>query len=131
MKYVYGPLVWNCLSDSDESGNYLWNGSPPVGYDSSGIPIDDNGLQCLPLACPLHPNHKPTIACFNVVIRDNLPSIAAFRTWFDDNYLILADHQIKLYIVRWYSFQRTKTAQWHTIQQTSKTVDEVIDVLWP
>ena len=26
-KFKYGPLIWNCFTEDDESGNYYWNGS--------------------------------------------------------------------------------------------------------
>ena len=42
-KYKYGPLVYNTTTDEDDSGNFYWNGMPPVGYDSMKIPIDPNG----------------------------------------------------------------------------------------
>jgi hypothetical protein len=55
MKYRYGPLIWNCTTDEDESGNYFWPGLPPVGYDKIGIPIDDRGYQCLPNVSIIQP----------------------------------------------------------------------------
>ena len=37
-KYSYGPLIYNTTADEDDSGNFYWNGMPPVGYDDMDIP---------------------------------------------------------------------------------------------
>ena len=55
-KFKYGPLIWNCINEDDESGNFYWNGDPPVKYDDMNIPVDENGLQCLPVESPVHPS---------------------------------------------------------------------------
>ena len=55
-KFKYGPLIWNSANEDDESGNYFWNGKPPVDYDREGIPLHDEGMQCLPIDSPDHPS---------------------------------------------------------------------------
>ena len=59
-KFKYGPLVYNCFGEDDDSGNYWWAGAPPVAYEEpSGpfrMPVDEYGNQCLPGNCILHPN---------------------------------------------------------------------------
>ena len=32
-KFRYGPLVYNCFGEEDDSGNYWWPGNPPVAYE--------------------------------------------------------------------------------------------------
>jgi hypothetical protein len=59
-KFRYGPLVYNCFGDDDDSGNYWWSGSKiVVGYEQPEgvwkIPVDELGNQCLPGECILHP----------------------------------------------------------------------------
>ena len=45
--YKYGPLVYNTPDSEEDTGNFYWSGSPPVGYDSHGMPVDDNGFMLL------------------------------------------------------------------------------------
>jgi len=35
--YKYGPLVYNTPDSEEDTGNYYWSGSPPVGYDSARV----------------------------------------------------------------------------------------------
>jgi len=60
-QFKYGPIVYNTSDTDDDSGNYYWAGEPPVGYDSTGLPIDSRGFQCLDaVQCPLHPSYQVT-----------------------------------------------------------------------
>ena len=51
-KFKYGPIIYNCVDEEDDSGNYYWAGEPPVAYDQWGVPVDRHGKQTLPLDCP-------------------------------------------------------------------------------
>ena len=86
-KCSYGPLIYNTTADEDDSGNFYWNGIPPVGYDDMDIPIDPNGNQCLPFEYPLHPNHSVNNVEYNNWLEDELPTWDSFEEWFDDNFI--------------------------------------------
>ena len=136
MKYKYGPLIWNCTSDEDESGNYYWPGAPPCGYDDMGIPIDVKGMQCLPVLSIIHPSYQPTETTFHSLINDSLPTISSAREWLDENFLVCTDHQVARYIIRWYdSSLRMRTPQqqeeWDNVINTYRTRDRLVDELWP
>ena len=136
MKYKYGPLIWNCSTDVDESGNYYWAGTAPCAYDAMGIPINDNGMQRLPIQSIIHPAYQPTETTFHPLISDSLPTISSARTWLDDNFLICTDHQVGRLIIRWYdSSLRSRTPQqqeaWDNIINTYRTRERLVDELWP
>ena len=122
-KFRYGPLVYNCFGDEDDSGNYWWNGPPVVGYEQAEgiwkIPIDENGNQCLPGDCILHPNCRvqewdEKTLTYPITFRKNkkviqktqtfsasIPNLDWCKQWFEDNYLIIDDYTVCKYIVRW------------------------------
>jgi len=130
MKYKYGPLIWNCSSDEDESGNYFWPGSPPCAYDDSGIPIDIHGRQCLPGTSIIHPSYEPTETFYSEVVQANLPTIASARLWLDDNFLIVTDRQVAKFIIRWYELRVRNITNWNNIVRTYKTRDTLVDAVW-
>jgi len=130
-KYKYGPLIYNTTADDDDSGNFYWNGMPPVGYDEMGIPIDPNGNQCLPFECPLHPNHSPTNFKYNEWLEDELPTWESFEEWFDDNFLIVSDKQCKKYIIRWIRNNRKSLPGFVKMTQGVTSLVEMMDRVWP
>jgi hypothetical protein len=135
MKYRYGPIVWNCSSDEDESGNYFWPGLPPCAYDDSGIPIDIHGKQCLPGTSIIHPNYEPTDTFYSDVVCDDLPTIESARQWLDDNFLIVTDRQVAKFIIRWYGFKVRRASPaakqlWSTLVDKYKTRDRLVDAVW-
>ena len=136
MKYKYGPLIWNCTSDEDESGNYYWPGTPPCAYDPLGIPVDINGMQCLPVLSIIHPAYQPTETTFHSLISDSLPTISSAKAWLDENFLVVTPRQVGRLIIRWYdSSLRNRTPQrqeaWENIINTYRTRDRLVEVLWP
>lgn len=132
-KYKYGPLVYITVNDTDEDGNFYWGGSPPVGYDDLGIPTDSNGDQCLPVACPLHPHHIPIKVVFNSILNDTIADYKEFKSWFDEHFLIVTDHQLKKYVLRWYSFKqdKLKSENYRKLLAEKLSIDEMIDRIWP
>ena len=133
MKYSYGPLVWNCSSDEDESGNFFWAGSPPCAYDAAGIPIDERGMQCLPIQSIIHPNYEPTETFYSDVAQTELPTIDSARLWLDENFLIVTDRQVARFIIRWYELQPKNTAEqkhWTHLVNTYRTRDRLVDAIW-
>ena len=131
MKYRYGPLVWNCTTDEDESGNYFWPGLPPVGYDEIGIPIDDRGYQCLPNVSIINPGYVPTETTFHDLINDSLPTIRSASTWFDENFLITTPRQVGRFIIRWYDLNHKYNTRWESIVNTYQTRERLVDAIWP
>ena len=129
-KYSYGPLVFNTTIDDDDSGNFYWNGLPPVGYDDMNVPVDERGMQCLPLACPLHPSFVPENLEYNEWLDDDLPALADFQGWFDDNFISVPERDYYFYIIRWYSLQDGKNTNL-IAKAGSKSLDEMIDLAWP
>ena len=129
-KYKYGPLVYNTTTDEDDSGNFYWNGMPPVGYDSMKIPVDPNCNQCLSFECPLHPNHTPKNFEYNEWLEDELPTVEAFSEWFEDNFINVEEIDILFYILRWYSLQGEGLTNLLS-KAGKKSIDEMIDLAWP
>ena len=132
-KYKYGPLVYITVNDTDEDGNFYFFVNPPVGYDEMGIPIDQNGHQCLSIESPLHPGYEPKNPQFNDTLNDDIPSLEEVRTWFDELFLIVSDYQIKKYILRWYSLKRAsyKSTNYRNLLAEHLSVNEMIDRIWP
>lgn len=102
-KFKYGPLVYNCINEENEDGNYYWPGDPPVEYDQWGIPIDTNGKQCLGLDCPFHPFH---------VFEDYEQGPGGFKIpktfkvyydWCEENFLVVTKHHIITDILQKYA----------------------------
>ena len=131
-KYKYGPLVWNQVDDDDDSGNYWWTGSSVVDYDEMGIPIDSEGLQCLPLTSPVHPNYQSKDHIFNKQINDYLPSFKEWQEWFDVNFIMINKDRIKREILRWYVKDFRRISQdFYELQDNVKNLDEMVDAVWP
>jgi len=132
-KYKFGPLVYVTGAMDESEGNYFWAGLPPVGYDESGVPIDKNGLQCLDISCPLHPSWEPTETVFSEVLQFNIPSIEYFKSWFEDNFLIISDDQVKRYIIRWWRTKafRDNFRSYNQVLQNYSSVEEIQEAAWP
>ena len=133
-RFTYGPLVYNSVDDisSDEEGNFYWNGFPPVGYDNDDVPIDKDGMQCLPWTSPLHPQFKPATLCYNEGILKDIPTIESFRSWFEDNFLTVTDRDLAFFIVRWISKQTDSPEQEALFRKFSRlSVENTIDTMWP
>ena len=101
-KFKFGPLIYNGMWEEDESGNYYWPGKQPVGYDESGIPIDSEGRQCLPLSCPFHPyfvykSTKKSEVFGNVFLPTNLSS---YYDWCNENFINASADVFKKDILR-------------------------------
>jgi hypothetical protein len=130
-KYRYGPLVYVPYGTTDdEEGNYYWNGSPPVGYDSRGIPIDKNGHQCLDISCPLHPAFEPDEFEHSDILDSDIPTMKSFKEWFDDNFLIISDYQLKKYIFKWWVRKHKTSSHYYALLKEYKSIDEVISAIW-
>lgn len=131
-KFKYGPLVYNCLGEDDDSGNYWWAGNPPVAYEEESgpyrIPVDANGNQCLPGECILHPNCR--VEEWESFELCKIPSLEWCRSWFDENFLVASDYQVCRYIVRWCEWNYKDNAEWSQIK-INKTADEMIGEIWP
>lgn len=132
-KFRYGPLIWNCVNEEDESGNYFWNGKPPVDYDGAGIPIDEDGNQCLPIECPIHPGFVPKRErCkWNEAIQNYVPEIEYYREWFEDNFLVIADLQIKKYILKWVVKVYINRWGYQRLRTECQSIEKMIGRLWP
>lgn len=132
-KFKYGPLVYNCFGEEDDSGNYWWAGNPPVAYEAESgpyrIPVDSNGNQCLPGECILHPNCRVEEWETDKPLSD-VPSLAWCRSWFEDNFLVISDYQVCKYILRWYWWNKQYQNEWQEFS-AGKTVDEMIGEIWP
>tara|TARA_Y100000816_G_scaffold174003_1_gene125158 strand:- start:496 stop:915 length:420 start_codon:yes stop_codon:yes gene_type:complete len=132
-KFKYGPLIWNCINEDDESGNFYWNGDPPVKYDDMNIPVDENGLQCLPVESPVHPSWTAN----NVQKEKNdflgfdIPSIKSTREWFNENFLIVTDRQCKKYIIRWIKLHRSGEPGFFSMVKDASSLTDMMDRIWP
>lgn len=132
-KYKYGPLLYVTRDMDEDEGNYFWAGPSPVGYDEMGIPVDENGMQCLDISCPLHPGWEPTETTYNEVLKCAIPSLDYTREWFEDNFLIISDDQLKRYIIKWWS-ERVKRSNYSTyagVLHKYSSVEELQEAAWP
>ena len=132
-KFRYGPLVYNCFGDEDDSGNYWWVGNPPVAYEEPTgvyrIPIDAEGNQCLPGECILHPNCR--VEEWNEHdILGSIPSLDWCRSWFEDNFLVIDNYTVCRYIVRWMLWNHNKDETYKQYFK-GKRLEEVIGEIWP
>jgi len=132
-KFRYGPLVYNCFGDEDDSGNYWWAGNPPVAYEEPTgvyrIPIDADGNQCLPGECILHPNCRVEEWTEHDIL-GSIPSLDWCKTWFEDNFLIIDDYTVCKYIVRWMWYNNKNKNEYKRFFK-GKRVEEVISEIWP
>jgi hypothetical protein len=132
-KFRYGPLVYNCFGEDDDSGNYWWSGPPVVGYEQPEgvwkIPIDELGNQCLPGECILHPNCRVEEWTEHAVLV-KVPDLAWCRSWFEDNFLIIDDYTVCRYIVRWMWWNYNKDETYKKFFK-GKRLEEVIKEIWP
>lgn len=127
--YKYGPLVYNV--DGYEGGNFYWNGLSPVGYDHDEIPVDRNGMQCLPISSPLHPSWTPRKQEFNQIVGRDMPTIQEVREWFEEHFLDISDYQICKYILKWYVRQNYRDQAYHDLLKKANSIEEVIKLIWP
>ena len=95
-KFKFGPLVYNCVNEDDEEGNYYWPGNPPVDYDQWGIPVDAHGKQCLGLDCPFHPFHIfEDSETLDIVKNFKIPkSFKVYYDWCEENFLVVTKNHI-------------------------------------
>ena len=134
-KFRYGPLVFNHLSEDDDSGNFWWAGNPPVAYEQPTgvyrIPIDEYGNQCLPGECILHPNCR--VEKWETFEPFKVPSLSWCKEWFEDNFLIVSDYDVCRYILRWvgYNYTRTVWDKAFVDWKQGKSVDDMIGEIWP
>jgi len=132
-KFRYGPLVYNCFGDEDDSGNYWWAGNPPVAYEEPTgvyrIPIDADGNQCLPGECILHPNCRVEEWTEHDIL-GSIPSLDWCKTWFEDNFLIIDDYTVCKYIVRWMWYNNKNKDEYKQFFK-GKRLEEVIREIWP
>jgi hypothetical protein len=132
-KFRYGPLVYNCFGDEDDSGNYWWAGNPPVAYEEPTgvyrIPIDADGNQCLPGECILHPNCRVEEWTEHSIL-GSIPSLEWCRSWFEDNFLIIDDYTVCRYIVRWMLWNHNNDETYKQYFK-GKRLEEVISEIWP
>ncbi len=131
-KFKYGPLIWNCINEDDESGNYFWNGKPPVEYDRMNIPIDEEGMQCLPIASPVHPTWQPDEKqfVFNDFLRVKIPSINQAKEWFDDNFLVITEKKIMKYIYKWCTRNLRENKKFLDLVRNAESFEEVTQHIW-
>ena len=126
--FRYGPLTW--ASIEDDSGNYYYSGSPPVGYDKQGIPIDEQGLQCLDLRCPVHPNYQPVNAFYYPSINDFLPSVEEWEEWFKAEYISIDTERIQREIIRWYLKQKPISKEFEHLARNSSSIAEIAQFIF-
>jgi len=126
--FKYGPLTW--ASIEDDSGNYYYPGIPPVGYDKQGIPIDEKGLQCLDLHCPVHPEYQPVDASYYPAIKDFLPSVEEWESWFEQNFITIDTPRIQREIIRWYAKQPTVSQEFKHLAKNSSSIAEIAQFIF-
>ena len=129
--FKYGPLRYIIDLEDDQSGNYYWPGLPPVGYDDIGIPIDENGNQCLPGDSILHLNYVPTETEWCEILQVDLPTLASVRAWFEDNFLVVTDKDLCKYIFRWYAWNHSNTVRYSELIHEYSNVQEIMEAVWP
>lgn len=130
-KFRYGPLLYITQGMDENEGNYYWNGAPPVAYDSDGIPVDAEGMQCLDVTSVLHPAYEPTDTEYSDVLDVHIPTIDSFQKWFDDNFFIVSEKQIKKYIIKWWMLNFRRSSNYRQILNSYSSVEEIMEAVWP
>lgn len=131
-KFKYGPLVYNYSDDEDDTGNYWWSGLTPIGYDHDNVPIDKEGLQCLPLQSPVHPGYVPVHSQYNKKLDVDLPSIEEWKSWFDSEFIDISEHRIKREILKWVIKDTARISKkFIEVRASCKTLDELVEIVWP
>ena len=101
---TYGPLIYaKDFFEDDGIANYFWPGSPPVGYNNLGIPIDEEGMECLDLRCPLHPSWMPLKSEMEYIeyLGFSIPSYYPYIDWLKQNNLSCTPEQAKKLLFKW------------------------------
>ena len=101
---TYGPLIYaKDFFEDDGLAHYFWPGSPPVGYNNLGIPIDEEGMECLDLRCPLHPSWMPLKSEmeYNEYLGFSIPSYYPYIDWLKQNNLSCTPEQAKKLLFKW------------------------------
>ena len=101
---TYGPLIYaKDFFEDDGIANYFWPGNPPVGYNELGIPVDEEGLECLDLGCPLHPDWNPSEPemVYNEYLGFSIPNYNSYIEWFKKNNLACTPEQAKKLLFKW------------------------------
>ena len=101
---TYGPLIYaKDFFEDDGIANYFWPGSPPVGYNNLGIPIDEEGMECLDLRCPFHPSWMPLKSEmeYNEYLGFSIPSYYPYIDWLKQNNLSCTPEQAKKLLFKW------------------------------
>ena len=135
-QFKYGPLLYNTSDSDSDSGNFYWNGLPPVGYDKLGIPIDSKGLQCLnAMQCPLHPAYIANQDTFeyNEFLEVDIPTLSSFKTWFDDQFMEITDRALAFFVLRWIDSQNELDFCSQALYSKCATmdIDDILDSIWP
>ena len=132
-KFTYGPLIYNCFGEDDDSGNYWWAGNPPVAYEQESgpfrIPVDADGNQCLPGESILHPNCR--VEVFEEIEDFSFPSLAWCREWFEDNFLEVDDALICRYILRWMNNEYKNSQRWIDFRKQFNDIESMSKAIWP
>ena len=90
-KYRYGPLIFVTKGMDERRQLFLERAILLLVMTRQECPIDKNGFQCVDILCPLHPSYEPTETEFNNILNQcDLPTLASYRQWFDDNFLIVS-----------------------------------------
>jgi len=131
--FKYGPLRYIIDLEEDEEGNYYWPGLPPVGYDDIGIPIDENGNQCLPGETILHLNYVPTETEWCDLLQVELPTLDSVRPWFEDNFLVVTNKDLCRYIFKWYWWNYHNSDSYKALIESKSfsSVQEIMEAVWP
>ena len=127
--FSYGPLTWASIENRIK-GNFLYKGDYPVDYDNEGIPIDEKGLQCLDLRCPVHPNYKPINPVFSPLINDTLPSNLEWKRWFQENYIQIDNARIMREILKWYMKQERQSLEFKKIKASCSNLTELTEKIF-
>ena len=118
----YGPLVYATdYFEEDVNVNYYWPGDPPTGYNERGIPVDANGLECLDLESPFHPNWIPKKEKLehNEFIGFSIPKWQCYQQWLQDNHLGCTDEQAKKFLFKWILDRSTPPMRFRSVLHTN------------
>lgn len=114
-KFKWGPLFYITDIFSDNNvGNYYHPGLPPVSYSTRGVPIDENGIECLDLSCPLHPDWAPNKfqVEYNDYLQVSAPKWEVYSEWLNNKLIVCTEGQAKKWMIWWtllptpYSYRR-------------------------
>ena len=83
----------------------------------------------------MHPSYE--VSADNLEHNDflevSLPTLSSFRSWFEDQFLVVTDRDLALFVLRWIDFQNESEPCSQAVYSKCAQLDieDIIDSIWP